>query len=470
MSNYQIYLYGISVVLALIPALIWLVVLLRDSKHRGLQLLIFFMSIFSVVPVFLLQYFLNLFPQFDIVQFLQAHIHDQNLNYIILFISVGVVEEIVKQSIVRIVDKKYLLIQTINDSIKYSLVAALAFSFAENIFYIYAIYSQLGIEQLIIAYLFRSMFTTPAHLIFSGFFGYYYGIAKFSMNIIEEQKLEGKKHLFQRFIARVMDMSRVQAFKEVMILKGLFVAIFMHATFNFLLQLNIVVPVTIYVMLGFLYLKFLLKRRSGKLILVTDVSESSPSSIAKRDEDVVIELLGMWFQKKRFVDVLHICQRLLERDPDNKVVQLFKEKALEKLSDKSPYKKILMTIFPHKKQKSIVEMVKERPVMSAPVIDVEGKKVRGEKVGDVGSGEIRGEKVGDVGGGEVSEEKVGDVGSGEVRGEKVGDVGGGEVRGEKVGDVGGGEIRGKNGGDVGGGDGSGSGSGVEDGGVFKLDL
>ncbi|HMR01315.1 MAG TPA: PrsW family glutamic-type intramembrane protease, partial [Candidatus Gracilibacteria bacterium] len=203
----------------------------------------FFLSIFSVVPVFALQYFLNLFPQFDILAFLQNQIHNQNANYILLFISVGIVEEIVKQIILRFVDRKYLLIQTINDSIHYSLISALGFAFAENIFYIFAIYNQLGWQQLIIPYLFRSIFTTAAHLIFSGFFGYFYGLAKFSMNITEQSRWAGKKHRFANFIGTVFKMSRLQAVKELTIIRGLIVAIALHAVFNFLLQLNQIIPV-----------------------------------------------------------------------------------------------------------------------------------------------------------------------------------------------------------------------------------
>jgi hypothetical protein len=68
--------------------------------------------------------------------------------------------------------------------------------------------------------------------------------------------------------------------------------------------------------------------------------------MAKTDEDVVIELLGMWFNKNKFVEVLHICERLLKRDPDNKIVKLFKAQAMDKMEGKHPYKTILSKIFP----------------------------------------------------------------------------------------------------------------------------
>ena len=51
--------------------------------------------------------------------------------------------------------------------------------------------------------------------------------------------------------------------------------------------------------------------------------------MARQDVDVVLELLGMWSKEGRYKDVVDICQRLLMRDPDNKVVQLFQAKAME---------------------------------------------------------------------------------------------------------------------------------------------
>jgi hypothetical protein len=70
--------------------------------------------------------------------------------------------------------------------------------------------------------------------------------------------------------------------------------------------------------------------------------------MAKTDEEVVIELLGMWFNKGKYVDVIHVCERLLKRDPENKIVKLFKAKALDQISPNSPYKLILSKIFPNK--------------------------------------------------------------------------------------------------------------------------
>jgi RsiW-degrading membrane proteinase PrsW (M82 family) len=357
--------YVISALLAFIPALIWLGVIFKKTKRKLIQTFLFLGGTLAVIPVFLLQYLLQRFPQFDVIGFLQAHIFNQNLKFLLVFIGVGIVEEIAKQGLVRFVDKKYLLIQTIGESIQFSLVAALAFAFAENIFYIYNIWLHLGLKQLFIAYFFRSIFTTCAHLIFAGFFGYFYGLAKFSLQIREQSRWIGKKLYFTNTIAALFGLSKAESFKQVMILKGLFLAIILHAVFDFLLELNYIIPVVIFVMLGYWFLRMLLKQKSGHLILITDVDNERASSMAKNDEEVVIELLGMWFKEKRYVDVIHICERLLKRDPDNKVVQLFKAQAADKMDKNNVYSKILTLLFPQKDGTlSLAQLEKRKDVVN----------------------------------------------------------------------------------------------------------
>lgn len=355
-----IVLYGLATLLALVPAIVWLTFICR-GKQKWLQAVLFLGSTLSVVPVFAIDYLTTVFPKFNLLEIFQSRIEDQNFNFILLFISVGIVEEIVKQALVRIVDKKYLLIQSINDSIRYSLIGAMGFAFAENIFYIVSMYFSLGIEQLIVPYMFRTIFTTAAHLIFSGFFGYYYGMAKFSLDIVEQKKWAGNKNHLANLMARVFRMSRIQAYKESTILWGLTVAIVLHTIFNFLLQLNQVLPVALGVITGFGLLMFTLRRKTGKLNMVTDASETQTSSMAASDEDVVVELLGMWFKEQRYVDVLQICQRLLKRDPDNKIVQIFKAQALDKMNGNDAYGKILKNIFPgQKSEKTLAQMVENK--------------------------------------------------------------------------------------------------------------
>ena len=197
-------------------------------------------------------------------------------------------------------------------------------------------------------------------MIFAGFFGYYYGLAKFSINIIEERKASGgKKLLLINKLSSWLNIPRAEVFREMTILKGLFIAIFLHASFDILLQLNQIIPVAIFVIIFGALLIRLIKRKAGNLILITDPENHKVSTMNKKDEDVVIELVSMWLDQKRYVDVMHICQRLLQRDPDNKIVQMFKDKATDGLDESNIYGKILKNMYPGN-QKSIEDLSKEK--------------------------------------------------------------------------------------------------------------
>ena len=56
-----------------------------------------------------------------------------------------------------------------------------------------------------------------------------------------------------------------------------------------------------------------------------------------RDEDVVMELMGMWLKEGRLTEVIQTCDRLLQRDPDNNVIKLFRTKALDNQKIKNFY-------------------------------------------------------------------------------------------------------------------------------------
>ena len=86
----------------------------------------------------------------------------------------------------------------------------------------------------------------------------------------------------------------------------------------------------------------------------------------------------MWTREGRHKDVIDICQRLLLRDPDNKVVQLFQAKAMdsEKLAG---LEKSFTSLFQSEgqkeddpslrnlvKQKVLIEMLKDKQATPSP--------------------------------------------------------------------------------------------------------
>lgn len=345
MLNNPIVLLTLATLFSAIPIIIWLAVFFsKKEKSKKTVAFIFFLGCFTAPALLAIQYLWDIFPQFNLEALIENSVHSTNTMFIFTFVLFGAMEELIKLYVIKSVDEKTMLINRVNDAVKYSLVSALGFSFVENVYYLSQFWANISLGELAGMYIFRSIFTTCAHMIFSGIFGYYYGIGKYSIVMTHHQKLVDGIGGMTKWIANTFHLPLSEGFRQKMVLKGLLIAVGMHAIFNYLLQFNKVLPVILFVIGGYGFLKYLLSRKAGHLILTDDVTTKATSTIAKEDKEVVIELLGMWFKEKKYVDVMHICERLLERDPDNKVVRLFKARAMDEMEESHVYKKILGNI------------------------------------------------------------------------------------------------------------------------------
>ena len=119
----------------------------------------------------------------------------------ILFLAI--IEEYIKHLVVRITDDKKL--KNIDDAITLSIIVGLAFAFIETIIYSIAV----GEMSLIF---YRSMISLPIHLVASGVFGYYYGLAHFAEPIV---KLEGGKKTYRtRLFHKLLTLKKSTVYKE----------------------------------------------------------------------------------------------------------------------------------------------------------------------------------------------------------------------------------------------------------------
>lgn len=335
----------ISIGITLIPTFTWLYFLFSDEKKRKIVIgLIFFGGILTVTPLLLMQELFSTFPDTNFLEMIPDKIPSIALASIVIIIILAMLEEVFKQLFLRFVDEKYLLVQTVNDSVKFSMIAALGFSFIENIYpYFFRIISSGQYKELISIFLIRSIFTSAMHVAVSGIFGYHYGVSKFAIDFREQSSWEGNKLYLAKFLNRFFEVPQSKAYKEQRIFYGLLISMGIHGLFNSLVNFGLVAPALILVMLSFAYLILLLKRKAGNLILINDISEHQ-SIMPKKDEEVITELVGMWFNEKKYVDVIHICERLLQHDPNNNVIKLFREKSIDQLEGNDPYKKALSTI------------------------------------------------------------------------------------------------------------------------------
>ena len=159
----------------------------------------------------------------------------QNILYIpivgtilgsILFLAI--IEEYIKHLMVRITDDKKL--KDIDDAITLSIMVGLAFAFIETIIYSIAV-GDMGII------FYRSMITIPIHIVASGIFGYYYGLAHFAKPIV---KLEGGEKTYRKkLLPKILSLKRSAVYREEKIIEGTFFATVFHAGMNILFEFSL---------------------------------------------------------------------------------------------------------------------------------------------------------------------------------------------------------------------------------------
>lgn len=182
------------------------------------------------------------------------------VSVIVMFLFVGVIEEVMKMSAVHAVDDNR--IRHIDDAVMFAILAALGFAFTENILYFYLIWAKQGPENLLIPFLFRSLFSTFAHILFSGVFGYYYGVAHFAKPLLQ-QELRNRHHTFWDWYYRVFKWKTAELFHEQHMLKGLTIAVVLHAVYNVFLEMNWTFIMVPYLVIGYLYVSHLFKMKEN---------------------------------------------------------------------------------------------------------------------------------------------------------------------------------------------------------------
>ncbi len=260
-----------SVVLATIPALVWgYIFYKKNPENRWLTALTFIVGALAVLPILLYKASWQFFPWMNAFAFAGRYTDDiigfsslmvLPLSVIITFMIVGAIEEVMKLLAVRAVDRKK--IRTIDDSIEFFIIAALGFSFTENILYFYNIWMTHGGENVVLPFLFRSTFSTFAHLLFSGILGYYYGLAHFAKPILREETGRGKSHAVLVKMQEVFGFKKEKMFCRGKLLEGLIIAIGLHALFNIFLEMGLTFMIIPFLFGGYAALNYLFDKKEN---------------------------------------------------------------------------------------------------------------------------------------------------------------------------------------------------------------
>jgi RsiW-degrading membrane proteinase PrsW (M82 family) len=259
-----------SIVLALVPALIWGALFYhKHPKQRSLVLITFLLGALAVFPILIYKFLWQFFPWINAFRFAEGYQTDLigfsnlivlPLSAIITFMIVGVIEELMKLGSVKLADHKQ--IRNVDDAIELFIIAALGFSFTENILYFYNIWLANGTSGILLPFLFRSAFSTFAHLIFSGILGYYYGIAHFAKPILQEEIRENRSH-WTVILHKIFGFRKIKLFYRESLFEGLLISIGLHAVFNIFLEMKLTFMIVPYVVFGYMALNYLLAKKEN---------------------------------------------------------------------------------------------------------------------------------------------------------------------------------------------------------------
>ncbi len=257
--------------LACVPAYIWGYVFYKKRPEpRKWVALTFIMGMLAVIPIMLYKFSWQFFPNLNIFiytdQFKEDLLGFSSIAYVpvgvvLAFMFVGVLEEYMKNIVVRISDRNHL--RQIDDAIEFCIIAALGFAFIENIMYFFYIWSYQGFESLFLSFVFRSIFSTFAHIFFSGIYGYYYGIAHFAGPILQEEMRENRHPILKAFHKVFHLRAATRIFREEKILEGLVLAVLLHAFFNIFLEIGWTFVIVPYLFVGYSLLSYLFKKKEN---------------------------------------------------------------------------------------------------------------------------------------------------------------------------------------------------------------
>ncbi|MFC1747996.1 PrsW family intramembrane metalloprotease [Pseudomonadota bacterium] len=252
--------------MAAVPALIWGYIFYKKQVGQKRMLVeTFVVGALFVTPLLFYKFLWQYFPWLDAFQYANKFENDLigfssfgfiPLSVIITFMIVGVIEELTKLWAVKVTDRKR--IASVDDAIEMCVMAALGFAFAENILYFYNILTVRGVDEIFLPFIFRSLFSTFAHVMFSGILGYYYGLAIFSTEVLQEYK---RRWQFIRLFARLLHLKKDVVFHEEKIAQGALIAIVLHAVFDIFLEMNWTFLIVPFLVGGYVYVSYLLKRK-----------------------------------------------------------------------------------------------------------------------------------------------------------------------------------------------------------------
>jgi hypothetical protein len=262
---------SIAATVALVPAVIWCRMFLPYHRERfAAVLLMFFAGMLSTVPILFydalvrqgveLHFFLFRIVPDSFMRSANSFVTGQLtsvtgvtsvlLSSYLSYLMVGVIEEGSKGWVLARSGRKFWT--SIDDAMQLSIVVGIGFAFAENIvnptYFMgfvreYLVGAALPDMQAFFSnVLGRSVLTSMVHILSTGVFGYFLGLAVFAEPLLREQHKAGALHLLLHAVCRLLRFPEEAIFRREMTFLGILSAVLLHGTFNFLVTLPDLLP------------------------------------------------------------------------------------------------------------------------------------------------------------------------------------------------------------------------------------
>jgi len=260
-----------SILLAMVPVLVWgTLFYIKRPINKSFSVVTFIAGALAVFPILLYKTSWTYLPWVNAFNFAEKYKQDYigldrvgtvSLSVLITFMLVGVIEELMKYFAVEMTDDDKLL--SIDDSIAFFIIAALGFSFTENILYFYNIWVRDGGQNIFTPFIFRATFSTFAHVMFSGILGYYHGVAEFAKPILQEE-MRAKRRRPTLWFHKIVNRKKVKEFHQEKMFEGLLIAIGLHAIFNILLEMTLTFLIVPFLVAGYITLTYLFAKKENQ--------------------------------------------------------------------------------------------------------------------------------------------------------------------------------------------------------------
>lgn len=215
MQNFLVFVFGVGMMEEFVKHFV-----IRKNKPAGLILVLLTMLFFATV-----------YAMYNVV------IGNPNWEYI------GYIVGLWATFYIFVEVHKRIDFQSIDQVILAGIMSALGFAFVENIIYVIRVLEAPGgsIGAATGVLVGRSIFVVMIHMLCSGIFGYYYGIALFAGPYLKEHEESGRNFFLTNVFKKVLRFTKKTIFEEEKMMQALVLAMLFHGIYDFILGVNLTV-------------------------------------------------------------------------------------------------------------------------------------------------------------------------------------------------------------------------------------